>query len=64
MQSEFMWLCHGTMTDFCEHSNELSGSMRGQELIEYMSGNHLLKKGCMELTNYLEKNRKNLLQHN
>jgi hypothetical protein len=56
MQSEFTWLWHKTMTDFCEHSNELSGSMRGEELIEYMNEYHLLKKGCMELTDYLEKN--------
>jgi hypothetical protein len=29
-----------------------------------MNEYHLLKKGCMELTDYLEKNWKDLLQHN
>jgi hypothetical protein len=44
MQSAFMWLWHGTMADFCEHGNELSSSMRGEELTGYISEYHLLKK--------------------
>jgi hypothetical protein len=37
---------YGPMTDFCQHGNEPSGSLKRGEFLEYLSHYQLLNEDC------------------
>jgi len=59
MMTEFNWLWIGPVADSCEHGNEPSGSMEGEEFLDYFSDWRLpfpKELCCMEFCSESEQN--------